>query len=111
MREGSYFIKNKNNIKLIYIITFIDYLNIKYYLDMVKYDKDDIEIYDNNFYVIYPKKPLNLISQDEKLIYGLLLTENIIINNEYKKTDNSIIMYIYNKLNSNLQSVKLFEYL
>ena len=111
IREGSYFIKNKNKENIIYIITFIDYVNIKYYLD--NNNNDDIEIYDNNFNIVYPiKQNLNkLITQNEKLIYGLLITENIIINNQYKKTDNSIIMYIYYNLNSYLQSIKLFEYL
>jgi hypothetical protein len=111
MREGSYFIKNKNKQNIIYIITFLDYVNIKYYLN--NNDNNDIEIYDNNFNIVYPIKQNSnkLITQDEKLIYGLLITENIIINDQYKKTDNSIIMYIYYNLNSNLQSVKLFEYL
>jgi len=98
-KEGSYFIKNKNNKNIIYIITLFDYLNIKNYLDNNNNNKD-VEIYDNNFNIVYPTKSTSkLLSKDEKYLYGLLITDNIIKDNKYIKMNSSIIMYIYKNIN------------
>jgi len=45
------------------------------------------------------------------LIYGLLITENIIINNKYNKMNSSIIVYIYNNLIKSYNTLKYFEYI
>ena len=112
-KEGSYFIKNNKNKNKIYIITLFDYLNILQYLNKQSNDKNKyIEIYDNNFNIVYPKnKKSSLITEDEKYLYGLLITDNIIdTKNEYKKMNPSIIMYIYSKIDQT-KNEKTLEYL
>jgi len=98
-KEGSYFIKNKNKNNMIYIITLFDYLNIKNYLDINNNNNKDVEIYDNNFKIVYPiNSTSNLLSDDEKYLYGLLITDNIIKENFYIKMNPIIIMYIYKNI-------------